>query len=318
MPGLANGACNNAGLISVVIPFFNEEENVLPVIEELSRVLQGIGVAYEIIAVDDGSTDDTWRRLAALCQSSPGLRPIRLRANFGQTRAFSVGLEASRGDWIITMDGDGQNDPNSIGTLLEKAAQGSDVVSGWRKNRKDSKLVRTIPSRVANWLLANITGLNLHDSGCSLKLYRASAIRAISLYSDRHRFIPFLLHMKGFRVTEVVVNHRARTRGKSKYGFSRAIKVLLDLFQLTLFARFKDAPRFYFFIAAVPFLIGTIVSFSLAFSQLAGFSGVQGSVTYFGSTFLLLYAAISLVSFGLLAEWMNHFEKNTSNENSSD
>ena len=295
--------------LSVVIPFFNESESVTPVLWELKRALDGFAFQFEIIAVDDGSSDGTWAKLSSLRSRISELRLIRLRGNFGQTRAMETGIDQVRGDWILTMDGDGQNDPKSLETLLNEVGRGCDVVSGWRKNRKDSALLRTIPSRMANWLLSKITGLKLHDSGCSLKLYRTKALRSISLYSDRHRFIPFLLHMRGFRVTEAVVNHRPRTRGKSKYGFSRTVKVLLDLIGLTLFARFKEAPRLYFFVAALPFLVLAALTLAASLTRVPAAVHHPSHITYFGSTFLLLYGAISLVSYGLLAEWLNQFER---------
>lgn len=301
------------GFLSIVIPFFNEEENVHFVITELEEEVGKLGLEFEIIAVDDGSEDDTWDKLLALRERIPELRLIRLKKNFGQTKAFSVAMTAAKGEWILTMDGDGQNDPSNIPLLIEKAQEGFDVVSGWRKNRKDSKLLRTIPSRAANWILTRITGLKLHDSGCSLKLYKAQAIKSISLYADRHRFIPFLLHMKGFHVTEVAVNHRPRVRGKSKYGLSRTIKVVLDLIGLTLFARFRETPRFYFFVVAIPFLIGAVASLLASLSQRSEALTHPNHVTYFGATFLFLYGMLSLVSYGLLAEWLNRFERGRGN-----
>lgn len=310
MPSIARDPHGSGiAFLSAVIPFYNESESVTPVLWELKRTLDGFAFQFEIIAIDDGSEDGTWVKLSSLKSRIPELRLIRLRGNFGQTRALETGIDHARGDWILTMDGDGQNDPKSLRTLLNEVSHGYDVISGWRKDRKDSAILRTIPSRIANWLLSKITGLKLHDSGCSLKLYRAKALRSISLYSDRHRFIPFLLHMRGFRVAEAVVNHRPRVRGKSKYGLSRTLKVFLDLIGLTLFARFEEAPRFYFFVAAIPFLVGTVISLAVSLSRGAAMVGHPSHVTYFGSTFLLLYGAISLVSYGLLAEWLHRFER---------
>lgn len=295
--------------LSVVVPFFNEEQNVAFVIKELQGVLIKAGLKHEILAVDDGSSDGTFRKLTELKSEVKTLKAIKLKTNYGQTKAMKAGIEQASGDWILTMDGDGQNDPNSLSTLLEKAALGFDVVSGWRKNRQDSKIMRTLPSRAANGLLAKITGLKLHDSGCSLKLYRAKALKSISLYSDRHRFIPFLLHLKGFRITETVVGHRSRHAGSTKYGFSRTLKVFLDLIAFTLFARFRETPRFYFFAAAVPFLVGTTFFTLSAASQFSGKMGSQGTVTFVGASVLCAYGLFFMISCGLLAEWMTNYSK---------
>lgn len=288
--------------ISIVLPFYNEEENVSPVLDEVTGMMKEIHIPFEIVAVDDGSRDNTWQRLEEKKSQIPELKLVKLKRNFGQTHAMAAGIHAAVHDWILTMDGDGQNDPHSLPLLLERAREGYDVVSGWRKKRKDYAL-RSMLSRNANRLLAAITGLMLHDSGCALKLYKAHAIRSISLYSDRHRFLPFLLHMKGFRVAEVAVNHRPRTRGKSKYGLSRVGKVFLDLLALALFARFREAPQNYFFLTALPFMVLAVL-FMIS-------SGVVG----FGSAFLCFFGAVSLSLWGFLTEWIHHFERNRENEN---
>ncbi|MDP3921362.1 MAG: glycosyltransferase family 2 protein [Candidatus Omnitrophota bacterium] len=288
---------NSIHFISQVIPFYNEAENARPVIQTSLGELRSHGVPFEIIAVDDGSKDRTWQELESLQKHSPELKLVRLRTNFGQTRALAAGIKQAQGDWILTMDGDGQNDPADLPKLISKAQEGYDVVSGWRKNRKDNSLTRTLPSRIANWILALITGLSLHDSGCSLKLYRASALGSISLYSERHRFIPFLLSLKGFRIAEIEVNHRPRVRGNSKYGLSRTFKVFLDLIALALFARFREEPRIYFFLAAAPFMFFAVLT------------ALQGGMTYYGASFLYAFGAFTLVSCGLMAEWLFHFSR---------
>lgn len=289
--------------LSVVIPFYNEKDSVRPVLDELHEVVAKQRFDFEIIAVDDGSNDGTWDELLAVKKNIPEMRAVKLKSNSGQTRAMAAGISVACGDWIMTMDGDGQNDPRPLPRLLDKARDGYDVVSGWRYKRKDGALRRKL-SRVANRLLAAITGLMLHDSGCSLKLYRAKALRSISLYSDRHRFLPFLLHMRGFYVAEIKVDHRPRTRGKSKYGFSRVGKVFSDLLALALFARFKEAPRIYFFILAVPFLIFSAAAAFAAFGPEA-----RGTITLPGLSFLLAAGGFVLLSWGLLADWIIHFER---------
>ena len=222
--------------ISMVIPLRDEELNVVPLHEELTRVLERMGVDYEIVLIDDGSDDRTFDRLRELQAHDPRVRVIQFTRNFGQTAAFAAGFAHARGRFIVTLDGDLQNDPADIPRLL-KLAQDHDIVSGWRKNRKDAFLTRHVPSVIANWLLGLVTGIRLHDNGCSLKVYRAEVVKPLKLRPGMHRYLPALASQLGGRVAEVVVNHRARRHGTSKYGLSRTFTVVRDIMSLPALMR---------------------------------------------------------------------------------
>lgn len=215
--------------LSVVVPLYNEEENVEPFLQELGEVLPSLGIEFEIICVDDGSTDRTFELLRERCQQRPWLRVIRFGKNYGQTAALSAGFHESRAPVVVTLDGDLQNDPRDIGRLVDRLGEDCDVVSGWRRNRKDGFLLRLLPSRMANWLISRITGVHLHDYGCTLKAYRRELLDRFELYGQLHRFIPALAAWAGGRIVEMEVNHRPRSRGRSKYGIGRTLTVLLDL-----------------------------------------------------------------------------------------
>src|SRR4051812_42776056 len=232
--------------ISVVIPLFNEEENVQALLDELFSALTRLGRTHEVICVDDGSRDGTFSALSRLAAQRPELRVIRFRLNFGQTAAMSAGIEAARGDVIVPMDGDLQNDPADIARLLAHLGEGYDVVSGWRRDRKDKEFGRKLPSRIANRLISGISGVRLHDYGCSLKAYRRDVLRDVKLYGEMHRFIPIYASWQGARVTEMVVNHRARRAGTSKYGLSRTLKVVLDLMVVKFLASYATKPIYVF------------------------------------------------------------------------
>jgi glycosyltransferase involved in cell wall biosynthesis len=217
--------------ISVVIPLRDEERNVLPLHEQLTAVLRSLGMAYEIILIDDGSEDATFARLTEVHARDPHVRVVQFTRNFGQTAAFVAGFARARGQWIVTMDGDLQNDPADIPRLLE-IARDYDVVCGWRKDRQDDLLTRHLPSVAANWLLSLATGVRLHDNGCSLKVLRAEVVKPLKLSPGMHRYLPALANQLGGRVTEVIVNHRPRRFGRSKYGLSRTFGVIRDILQL--------------------------------------------------------------------------------------
>jgi len=217
--------------ISVVIPLRDEEDNVVPLHGELTDVLDQIGVSYEVILVDDGSADRTFDRLAEIQRRDPKVRLIRFTRNFGQTAAFAAGFAEARGQYIVTLDGDLQNDPRDIPEMLVLARR-KDIVSGWRRKRKDNFFTRYVPSALANWLLGIVTGVRLHDNGCSLKIYRAQVIKPLKLRPGMHRYFPALASQLGGRVAEVEVNHRPRQHGRSKYNLSRTFTVVSDLFQL--------------------------------------------------------------------------------------
>lgn len=215
--------------LSIVIPMHNEVDNVDPLIEELYSTLRDLGLSFELILIDDGSTDETFARMRAQVDRHQNLRLIRFARNYGQTAGLSAGFHAARADIIITLDGDLQNDPRDIPALLAKMDEGYEVVSGWRKDRKDTFINRTLPSRIANRLISRSTGVALHDYGCALKAYKTNVLRRFELYGQLHRFLPALCAMAGARVGEIVVNHRARERGATKYGIGRTLTVVLDL-----------------------------------------------------------------------------------------
>jgi glycosyltransferase involved in cell wall biosynthesis len=232
-------------LLSIVVPVFNEAGNLRPLHEEITRAMQD-RFDYEIIYVDDGSTDGSTDCLMEIVRNDPHTRLIRFRRNFGQTAALSAGFRHARGRIIVPLDGDGQNDPADIPALVEKLHEGYDIVSGWRKDRHDNPVTRTLPSRLANWLIGRITGVKLHDYGCTLKAYRAESLAQIRLYGEMHRFIPALASWGGEKITEIQVNHRPRMRGKTKYGLSRMFKVLLDLITIKFLSSFSTKPIYVF------------------------------------------------------------------------
>ena len=229
--------------LSVLIPVYNELANVGPLHEELDATLRPLGLRYEIIFIDDGSTDGTRAKLSSIQELDPEhVRVAFLRHNAGQTAALSAGLDLARGIILVPMDGDRQNDPADIPMLLAKIEEGFDVVSGWRKERKDKLLTRRIPSMLANSLIAKISGVSLHDFGCTMKAYRRSVLEGVRLYGEMHRFIPIFASWRGARVTEAEVHHRPRTAGKTKYGLGRTFNVVLDLMLIRFYQRYAQRP----------------------------------------------------------------------------
>lgn len=228
--------------LSVVVPVMNEEANVGLLHKQLTDVLREAVESYEIIFIDDGSTDQTFRALVELHKRDPHVKIIKFRGNFGQSAAMDAGFRSAVGEIIVTMDGDLQNDPRDIPSMLTKLDEGIDVVCGWRKNRKDRLVLRKIPSRIANRLICSVTDVRLHDTGCALKVFRSEVIDRIRLYGELHRFIPALSRIEGARITEVVVNHHPRRYGKSKYNLSRTFRVLMDLSSLKLFLKYLKNP----------------------------------------------------------------------------
>ena len=216
-------------ILSIVVPVYNEEDNVRPLFEKIQTACEAIGDAYEVLFVDDGSKDKTFTVLSELSKQAPQLAVIRFQKNAGQTAAMAAGFEFAQGQRIISMDGDLQNDPSDIPKLLEKLDEGYDLVCGWRKERQDKLLTRRVPSIVANWIIAQVTGVPIHDNGCSLKAYRASVIKQVLLYGEMHRFIPAMSTVAGARIAEIVVSHHPRRFGKSKYGLGRVWRVMLDI-----------------------------------------------------------------------------------------
>ncbi|HUJ26396.1 MAG TPA: glycosyltransferase family 2 protein [Myxococcales bacterium] len=288
--------------ISVVIPLFNEEANVRALLDELFTELARLGRTFEVICVDDGSRDRTFDILREEAGRRPQLRAIRFRLNFGQTAAMSAGIEKARGEVIVPMDGDLQNDPADIKSLLAQLDAGSDVVSGWRKHRQDREFGRKLPSRIANWLISRISGVRLHDYGCSLKAYRRDVLRDVKLYGEMHRFIPIYASWQGARVTEMVVNHRARRAGTSKYGLSRTFKVVLDLMVVKFLASYATKPIYVFGgFGLVSFACAAAAFIWALYYKLAGLKDFVQTPLPLLSVMFTLVGALSLLM-GLLAE----------------
>jgi glycosyltransferase involved in cell wall biosynthesis len=243
--GSPRAGAESAPEVSVVIPVFNEEENVVALHAKLDAALTALGLSYEILYVDDGSRDRSFELLSEIASRDEHVKLVRFRRNFGQTAAMAAGMEYSSGRVIIPLDADGQNDPADIPRLLEKIEEGYDVVSGWRLKRKDNT-IRKIPSRIANRLISKVTGVELHDYGCSLKAYRAEVMKDVSLYGEMHRFIPAYAAMVGARVTEIPVQHHPRIAGQSKYGMNRIFKVMLDLLVVKFLGGYGSKPIYFF------------------------------------------------------------------------
>lgn len=289
--------------LSVIIPVYDEVGSIGPLLEDLEAVLDEVPRRSEIVVVDDGSRDGTAEVLEERRQASRRLRVLRLRTNFGQTAAMAAGFDAARGDVLITMDGDRQNDPTDIPGLLADIDAGHDIVSGWRKNRRDSFVSRILPSLVANRILAKITGVNLHDFGCTLKAYRADFIRRVHLYGDMHRFIPGLGAAVGARVGERVVAHHPRQRGVSKYGIGRTFMLLTDMVVLRLLVRFSGQPLHYFGLLGIAtFVLSSAVAF-VAFVDTTDLTLVNYSTVVIPAVAVLGFClSISFVMMGLLCE----------------
>jgi glycosyltransferase involved in cell wall biosynthesis len=285
--------------VSVVIPLYNEEENVEILNERLGATMKNIG-DYEIVYVDDGSTDGTLRLLEQIQAQDENVIVLSLRRNFGQTAAFAAGFDFARGDVIVTMDGDLQNDPTDIPKLLE-AIKDYDLVSGWRKKRQDN-FSRTFPSKIANWLISNVTGVRLHDYGCSLKAYRRDVVKNLKLYGEMHRFIPAVASWYGVRIAEVETTHHPRLRGKSKYGISRTIKVLLDLVTVKFLQSFSTKPIQFFGPVGLFFgFAGMGISLYLTAAKI--FKGIDiGGRPLLLLGALLIIVGIQFIGMGLLGE----------------
>lgn len=246
LPGVLPDTFAEGGLdVSIVVPVYNEDENVLPLHDKIDEALRRLGLNYEILYVDDGSRDRSFELLSEIAARDEHAKVIRFRRNFGQTAAMAAGMNYARGNVIIPLDADLQNDPADIPRLLDKINEGYDVVSGWRLKRKDNT-IRKIPSRIANRLISRVTGVHLHDYGCSLKAYRASVIKDVNLYGEMHRFIPAYAAMVGARVTEIPVNHHPRVAGKSKYGMGRIVRVILDLLVVKFLGGYNSKPIYFF------------------------------------------------------------------------
>jgi glycosyltransferase involved in cell wall biosynthesis len=289
---------NNLMDLSIIVPLYNEEANVERLYRAIVNSVVTLGISYEILFVDDGSSDNTVPIALELCEKDSRLRLIKFRRNYGQTPAMAAGIEHSRGSVLVTMDGDLQNDPDDIGRLLKKMEQGYDIVVGWRHKRKDKLITRKIPSRIANRLIGKITGVPIRDNGCSLKAYRAEVIKKIPLYSEMHRFIPAMSSLAGARIAEIKVKHHARQYGTSKYGLSRIYKVLLDLLAIKTILSFISHPLMGYAIgASISALAGCI-------ALIAGIvhDASNPGVVFFSVAFLYFSLAAVLLSWGVLSE----------------
>jgi glycosyltransferase involved in cell wall biosynthesis len=292
--------------LSVVVPIFNERDNITPLHESLSWALQGLSRSYEIVFVDDGSDDGTRDVLRQIAASDPHLRLVFFRRNYGQTAAMAAGFQVCRGRIIVAMDGDLQNDPADIGRLLERMEEGFDVVCGWRRNRQDRVATRLLPSKLANFLIARVTGARIHDTGCSLKAYRGWVVRSLHLYSDMHRFMAALGVGLGARITEIPVRHHARRAGQSKYGLGRIFRVLADLIGIKMLINFAAHPIRWFFLLSLPLIVVAPMLFLLGVVKARGSGEWEWFVDFdlaavaSGSVTFLVAANVFLL--GFLAE----------------
>src|SRR5437762_9065782 len=293
--------------VSVFLPVFNEEPNLRPLHAKIDEALAHLGRTAEIIYVDDGSTDGSLEVLRELAARDPRVRIIALRRNYGQTPAMAAGIDAARGEVLIPMDADLQNDPADIGRLLEKIDEGYDVVSGWRKNRQDKLFTRKIPSMIANRIISWIGGVPLHDYGCSLKAYRRESLADVHLYGEMHRFIPIYASWSGARVTEIPVEHHARTMGTSKYGLSRTIKVIFDLMTIKFMASYQTKPLYEFgWCGLLTFFVSlfcAVLAFLMKFANWPHHADfIQTPLPVL--TMVLLVPGVQLLFIGLLAEML--------------
>ena len=288
--------------LSVVIPIRNESASVAELHRQLTATLEPWGRPYEIIAIDDGSTDDSFDRLAAIQAADPRVRVIRFRRNFGQTAAFAAGFAHARGALIVTSDGDLQNDPADIPALVAAVEGGADIAAGWRKDRKDPFFSRRLPSMIANWIISQATGVKLHDYGCSLKVFRAEVVKPLRLYGEMHRFLPAIASELGVTIVEQVVNHRPRRFGRSKYGIGRTVRVILDLMTVKFLLSYATRPlQIFGLLGIIMGGAGGLITGWLAYQRLFGYQSIANRpLLLFG--ILLVFTGVQLITLGLLAE----------------
>lgn len=285
----------------MIVPLYNEQESIRPLYAAIVQALGELGCSFEMVFVDDGSHDDTVAIATQIARIDSRLRIVKFRRNYGQTPAMAAGIEHARGEILVTMDGDLQNDPADIGLLLEQIDAGFDIVVGWRYNRQDKLVSRKIPSRIANWLIGKVTGVPIRDNGCSLKAFRAELIKSIPLYSEMHRFIPAMASIAGPRVAEIRVRHHARRYGQSKYGLSRIYKVLLDLAVIKTVATFASRPLRWFALLSLPLFLVAALAFGHTFVTLLT-DRADISLPLAGSGVIFLASAVILLCSGALAE----------------
>jgi len=286
--------------VSVVVPLFNEQDSIKLLHSSITSAIASTLPDYEIIFVDDGSSDDTFHLAKQLAADDARLRVLKFRRNYGQTPAMAAGIDHACGDIIVTMDGDLQNDPRDIPNLVDKINEGFDIVVGWRFNRKDKLITRKIPSKIANWLIGKVTGVPIKDNGCSLKAYRAETIKNVPLYNEMHRFIPAMAAIAGPRLAEIKVRHHARQFGESKYGLSRIYKVLLDLMTIKMVGSFASKPLYWFSMLSLPFLIASM--FMITGSLASAMFGGHISIPIAGSGLIFFTLAAFLIIGGAIGE----------------
>lgn len=300
-PNKQNGFRNQPD-VSVVVPIYNEVESLPHLIDAISSTLINSGLTYEMILVDDGSRDGSTQLLREQARLRTDLRAVLLRRNYGQTPAMAAGFNYAKGRVVVTLDGDLQNDPADIPVLMAKLEEGYDLVSGWRKNRKDGAINRLLPSKIANWLIGKVTGVKLHDYGCSLKAYRSELVADMNLYGELHRFLPALAYIEGARITEIPVRHHARRFGKSKYGIGRTFRVLMDLLTIWFMKKFLTRPMHVFgLLGLASMFTGVLIGAYLTFVKL-GLGEEIGNRPLLVLAVVLLLAGVQLFGFGLLAE----------------
>jgi glycosyltransferase involved in cell wall biosynthesis len=288
--------------LSVVVPIRNEAASLPELYREFTDTLTVWGRAYEIILVDDGSTDDSFEIMARIQAQDPRVRVIRFRRNFGQTAAFAAGFDYARGRLIVTSDGDLQNDPRDIPAMVERVDAGQDIVCGWRRDRRDAFLSRRLPSTIANGLISVVTGVHLHDYGCSLKVFRADIVKGLRLYGEMHRFLPAIASEQTSSIVEVPVNHRARKYGRSKYGIGRTSRVMLDLLTVKFLLSYSTRPlQFFGLIGGAIGLLGAAISGWLAYERLIGAESLSNRPLLLLGI-LLIVTGVQLVTIGLVAE----------------
>jgi glycosyltransferase involved in cell wall biosynthesis len=287
--------------LSIVVPLYNEEESVEALYSSIVEAVRHQEFSSELIFVDDGSSDRTVEIASGIADKDSRLRVVVFRKNYGQTAAMAAGIELARGDFIVTMDGDLQNDPRDIPSFVAKMNEGYDIVVGWRFNRKDKLISRKIPSKIANWLIGKVTGVPIKDNGCSLKAYRSSVIKRVPLYNEMHRFIPAMASMTGARIAEIKVRHHARQFGESKYGLSRTYRVLLDLLTVKTIVGFAQRPLVWFGFLSVPFFFLSAIAIGASLLPLDTAGNVM-SVPLAGSGVLLGALGILLVLGGAVGE----------------
>lgn len=293
---------SNQLALSVVVPIYNEVASIPHLVDAVATSLNANQLTYEIVCVDDGSQDGSTELLLELARSRPDLKAVILRRNYGQTAAMSAGFKHAQGRVIVMIDGDLQNDPADIPALLAKIEEGYDLVSGWRKERQDAALTRLLPSKIANWLIGKVTGVKLHDYGCSLKAYRCELVADMHLYGELHRFLPALAYIEGARITEIPVRHHARRYGTSKYGLGRTFRVVMDLLTVFFMKKFLTRPMHVFgLFGLLSFSVGLFLGLYLTILKL-GFGQSIGDRPLLILAVVLLLAGVQLFSFGLLAE----------------